>query len=224
MEEIWKDIDGYEGYYQISNLGRVKSLGRNIYRKSDGKFSRYKPESIKIPVCNTDGYPSIKLCVNGENKTYGIHILVAKAFIENPDNLPEVNHIDTNRKNNRVDNLEWCTHQENVAHSRRLGHYKGRVGEKNPNYGNHILHDIYSKNPQLAIEKLSRPGKQNGRCRKVTLEDKSGHYENFDYIRECALWAKDRFSIEYTIPTIHQQLIRCNKTNTLFYGYTVTID
>lgn len=70
MEEIWKDIDGYEGYYQISNLGRVKSLGRNIYRKSDGKFSRYKPESIKIPVCNTDGYPSIKLCVNGENKTY----------------------------------------------------------------------------------------------------------------------------------------------------------
>lgn len=186
MKELWKDIEGYEGYYQISNLGRVKSLERDVYRKRDGAFCRHKPESIKAPVTSTDGYYQVKLCVDGENKCIGIHILVARAFIPNPKNLPEVNHIDTNRKNNCVDNLEWCTHQENVAHSRDLGHYAGRFGKDNPNYGNHVLHDVYTKDRTLAKEKLARPGKQNGRCRKVTLKDSDGNITNFDYIRECA--------------------------------------
>ena len=116
--EVWKDIKKYEGYYQVSNKGRIKSLARYVYNK-DGTVQRFKMETIKTPIKSTDGYLMVKLCVNGINKTIGIHRLVAEAFIENPNNYPEVNHIDTNRKNNNVDNLEWCTCSENQYHAFR---------------------------------------------------------------------------------------------------------
>ena len=115
MEEIWKDIEGYEGYYQISNLGNVKSLARNVIR-SDGVIQPHK-ERIMDKRVSIDGYYIAKLTVNRKSKSIGIHILVARHFIPNPDNLPEVNHKDLDRKNNRVDNLEWCTHQDNVRYS-----------------------------------------------------------------------------------------------------------
>ena len=104
--EIWKDIKGYEGLYQISNKGRVKTLGNNKTRKEkirDGKIDR--------------GYKRILLCKNGKKKQCLIHRLVAEAFLPNPDNLPVVNHKDENKLNNNVENLEWCTQAYNVNYS-----------------------------------------------------------------------------------------------------------
>ena len=107
-EEIWKDIEGFEGYYQVSNMGRVKSLN---YRRT-GK------EKILKGYDNGYGYLRVMLSKEGKNKQYRINRLVAQAFIENPDNLPEVNHKDKVRTNNCVDNLEWCTTQYNVEYSK----------------------------------------------------------------------------------------------------------
>lgn len=119
MEEIWKDIEGYEGLYQVSNLGRVKSLRRNIILK------------IKI---ERNGYEKVVLTVNSIHKDYYIHRLVATAFISNPDNLPQVNHKDENKTNNCVDNLEWCTPKYNTNYGtcirkRQLSNTNGKLSK-----------------------------------------------------------------------------------------------
>lgn len=98
MEEIWKDIEGYEGLYQVSNMGRVKSVRKNIILRGG----------------ITSGYKRVLLCTNNIPKGYYIHRLVANAFIPNPNNYPIVNHKDENKLNNCVDNLEWCTQKHNV--------------------------------------------------------------------------------------------------------------
>lgn len=115
LKEIWKDIKGYEGYYQISNLGRVKSLSRVIYNKF-GKVSNILEEKIMKPNKVFGGYLQISLRKNGIRKVFKIHRLVADYFIENPFNKREVNHIDRNVENNKVNNLEWVTPKENMKH------------------------------------------------------------------------------------------------------------
>lgn len=109
MKEIWKDVKGYEGTYQISNLGRAK------------RFYKNKPEKILKPVKGQLGYMSYTFCINSKIKTYRIHRLVALAFIPNPNNLPEVNHIDGNKENYSIENLEWCTRSQNMKHGHSLG-------------------------------------------------------------------------------------------------------
>lgn len=105
MEEKWKPIVGYEGFYEVSNLGKVRSLKRN---GTNGK---------SLVLCkDKDGYPMCVLAVLGKNKTNKVHRLVAKAFITNPENKPCVNHINNNRSDNRVTNLEWSTIAENNSH------------------------------------------------------------------------------------------------------------
>lgn len=99
-QEIWKDIEGYEGLYQVSNLGRVRGFVR-----VKGKILCYHT--------NADGYLQSELRKNGRKRKFYTHRLVAKAFLPNPNNFPEVNHKDENKQNNRVDNLEWCTHAYN---------------------------------------------------------------------------------------------------------------
>ena len=117
MEEVWKDVEGYEGFYQVSNLGRVKSLGRIIVTRY-GKTQTIYERVLKIKI-HKFGYLEVSLHSNGKSKTYKVHRLVAEAFIPNPDGLLEVNHIDENKSNNRVDNLEWCSSSYNANYGTR---------------------------------------------------------------------------------------------------------
>ena len=104
--EVWKDVPGYEGLYIASNLGRVKGLKR-------GK--------ILSPAPNEKGYLHIVLCKNGIMKTKKLHKIIAQTFVPNGSGLTEINHIDGNKLNNAADNLEWCSHLENMRHAVKLG-------------------------------------------------------------------------------------------------------
>lgn len=181
MEEKWCPICGYEGIYEVSNLGRVRSLARTVIR-SDGQKTTVR-EKILSGNKNTDGYLQCKLCKDGKYITVRVHRLVATAFVPNPYNLPEVNHIDTDRTNNCASNLEWASHIDNVRHSALKGHYK-HFGSENQNYGGKTLKLFYKEHPEEAI-KLGRPGAQNGRARPVRLL-MDGNVYDFDYIGACA--------------------------------------
>lgn len=113
MKEIWKDIKDYEGLYQVSNLGRVKSLRRLITNQYN---SFYIEEKILKIWKNNKGYGLVTLSKNGTHKKFQVHRLVALHFLPNPSNLPEVNHKDENKLNNSVDNLEWCDRLYNVRY------------------------------------------------------------------------------------------------------------
>ncbi len=114
-KEIWKDIKDYEGLYQISNMGRVRSLERQT------SHGHKLIERILTPVNDKDGYLGIRISKDGTAKGFKIHRLVANAFIPNLENKPTVNHIDGNKKNNAVCNLEWATHSENARHAYNTG-------------------------------------------------------------------------------------------------------
>lgn len=124
----WKPVKGYEGLYEISNTGLVKALERRVDR---GKCHRTWETHIKRYGVDGNGYFRVSLSKDGVNKTHKVHRLVAQAFIDNPNNLPQVNHIDGNKQNNHVDNLEWCTNSENQKHACKLG-LKRLDGEFNP--------------------------------------------------------------------------------------------
>lgn len=109
MEEIWEPIKGYEGLYEVSNLGRVKRLPYSIIGKG---IRNFKGGILKGSIAR-NGYVRVTLTKDGVNRFFHVHRLVAEAFIENPDKLPFINHIDENRTNNRINNLEWCTCQYN---------------------------------------------------------------------------------------------------------------
>ena len=114
--EIWKEVAGYEGLYQVSNRGRVKSLGYWIYGEGRG-FPRKKKERILTPCMAGTKYYFVTLAHRGSHKMALIHRLVAEAFLPNPLKKSDVNHKDGNKLNNDVRNLEWCTRQENIRHA-----------------------------------------------------------------------------------------------------------
>lgn len=116
MKEIWKDITGYEGHYQVSNLGSVRSM--NKIAKGKNNSSKFFKGRILQPSLS-EGYLSVGLCKNGKQSTIRVHRLVAKTFIPNPENKRTVNHIDENKLNNNVENLEWATDKENCNHGSR---------------------------------------------------------------------------------------------------------
>lgn len=112
MTEIWKDIEGYEGLYQVSNCGRVKRLA-GIVKGNWKQGERRQEERALKPLNSHLEYKSVSLSKDGKMTHYLIHRLVAQAFIPNPENLPQVNHKDENKVNNNVENLEWCTSEYN---------------------------------------------------------------------------------------------------------------
>lgn len=119
-KRIWKDIDGYEGLYQVNNLGQVKSLRKNI---------------LLSPSIKKNGYYQVVLQSNGFKKYISVHRLVAIAFLDNPKNHPQVNHIDENKSNNCVWNLEWCTAEYNTNYG------TGMIRQVDKRKGKFILGD-----------------------------------------------------------------------------------
>ena len=135
MEEIWKWIDGYENMYQVSNLGRVRSVDRYVYCEvSPNKLQHIYGKVLKQGT-NHKGYQIVYLSKDGKQKTITVHRLVALTFIENPLNLPQVNHIDGDKTNNNVSNLEWCDNSYNQIHAHKTGlfpKYEDTVGWGRP--------------------------------------------------------------------------------------------
>ena len=164
--EIWRDIEGYEGSYQVSNLGRVKSL----FREAGTVNKKYTcKEKILKPRRQKRDYYAVMLWKDGKSRQFRVHRLVAQAFIPNPDNLPVINHKDENPSNNEADNLEWCTVKYNSYYGtcrdkirqKRLGTHhteetkrlmsSQRKGENNGMYGKH--HSNETKQLQSEIRK-----------------------------------------------------------------------
>lgn len=121
MEEVWKDIQGFEGYYQVSNLGRVKSLSRKAW--NGHVFVDVKERILRTPT-DSVGYPVVVLQKAPYTRCVRVHRLVAEAFIPNPNKWRVVNHLDLNKTNNSVNNLEWCTHKHNIQDARDKGAFE----------------------------------------------------------------------------------------------------
>lgn len=147
--EIWKDIKGFEGYYQISNYGNVRSLTR-----FDGIRER-KGQQIK-PVLKYNGYLQVGLRKNCSRKYVSIHRLVAIHFIDNPENKTQVNHIDCNKQNNHVSNLEWVSSKENLLHAREHG-----LRDNMPKGKNHPCYGMYGERSKSA-KKIVRYNRNTG--------------------------------------------------------------
>lgn len=146
MQEIWKDVKGYEGLYQVSNFGRVRSL--NYKHTKNVKELAYR--------INHKGYIDVHLSKNGKSKHLVVHRLVAKTFIPNPNNLPQINHIDGNKQNNRIDNLEWCNNSENLKHAYKLN------------------------------LRLKKQGVNHHNCKKVNQYDLNGNFiKTWDFIKQA---------------------------------------
>lgn len=122
MKEVWKDVSGYEGLYQVSNMGRVRSFPRN--------GSRTNQEIILRQHKNRKGYSVVCLSKLGMQKLCKVHRLVAMAFIPNIANLPQVNHKDENKQNNCVDNLEWCDVRYNNVYNKRMQKIAQKISRK----------------------------------------------------------------------------------------------
>ena len=134
MQEVWKDVKGYEGLYQISNLGRVRSFIKcNAHPNIPRIISPYKHNS---------GYLRVDLGAGENNRQYSLHRLVASAFVDNPNNKPCVNHIDGNKHNNAADNLEWVTYSENQKHAFATGLKYCKYGKE---HHNHSIVNQYTK-------------------------------------------------------------------------------
>jgi hypothetical protein len=174
--EIWKDIEGYEGFYQISNFGRVKSLSRLIVNRFSNRITI---DIIRKPVVSKDGYTYVKISFNKKSTKYSIHRLVALNFIDNPNSKLEVNHIDSIRLNNNVKNLEWVSKSENQCHSKinkkTTSKYAGVTFNKNFKANAWISQiGINNKNIYLGVYKTEEEAYQ-ARCdyeKKNKIENK----------------------------------------------------
>lgn len=161
-EEEWRDIKGYEGRYQVSNKGRVKTVDRY---KSDG---RHQPEAIRKTELDRHGYEFALLYNENGYKRHSVHVLVANVFIPNDDNKPQINHIDGNKINNNLNNLEWCTASENQLHARKIGLAVSRYGDDNTS----------TKVPDSSIKEMRRL-RNNG----FTLQQLADKYSvSFGYV------------------------------------------
>lgn len=177
MIEIWRDIPGYEGKYQVSNTGEVKSLNYN----SSGKSKLLKQ------IADKKGYNRVGLCKNGKRKYYFVHRLVAMTFIPNPDNLPIINHKDEDKINNNVNNLEWCTYEYNNNYGTKKERLsKSMKGKKGCWYEKQLSEEHKKK-----ISK-SLKGKNS---KAILMYDKEGNFiKRFDSTADAnEYFGKDRY-------------------------------
>src|SRR6266436_2003947 len=127
--ETWKEISGYEGLYEVSDLGRIRGLDRLVpYKRT--KFRALKKGGILSGAPDKKGYPHVVLCREGKQKTFIVSRLVAIAFVVNPGNLPDVHHKDFDPSNGVATNLEWVTHRQNIDHSVNNGRYAKKLTSK----------------------------------------------------------------------------------------------
>ena len=124
MKEIWKDVTGFEEAYQVSNYGRIKR------KKRTDSHNKTHEERIMSPTIYRNGYMNVDLRMNNKSRRVSVHRLVAETFIENPLNLPQVNHKDENKTNNHVSNLEWCTAQYNIRYNNGVERRRSTIIEK----------------------------------------------------------------------------------------------
>lgn len=125
-EEVWKPVLGYEGFYEISDLGNVRSLPHKVV-DSKGRICLKRGKRLKTKIGNKTGYHYVNLSKNGKKKTVCVHRIIAEAFIPNPNNLPCVNHIDEDRGNSVLSNLEWCTYLYNNIYGRAIAKRKDSI-------------------------------------------------------------------------------------------------
>lgn len=186
--EVWKDVVGYEGLYQVSNLGRVKSLERT--KQMGGSSSRrcytqkvhacIKKQRIE-PLC---GYSKITVNKERVKKRVFVHVFVAKAFIPNPDNLPQVNHKDEDKTNNRINNLEWCTASYNSNYGTRGERISKKTTNNRPD-AKPILQCDKKGNvirEWLSISQAAREGNHDLRCIQHCLHGEKRYKTHHGYI------------------------------------------
>lgn len=187
MEE-WRSVVGYEGYYEVSSFGGVRSVEREIV-KSNGVV-QVRHAQVKKTHLNDDGYVTVKLSKDGDDKRVFVHRIVYEAFAGAIPDGYEINHIDFDRTNNNIENLEVVSHTENIRYTYLAGrHYVTKTdltGQNNPNYGNRKLSEVYRANPELSRIKQGRPGLQNGRCQKIVAEFPDGSEVEYGCIKQCA--------------------------------------
>lgn len=170
MVEIWKPVIGFEGLYEVSNLGNVKSLPR---KRCKGK--------VLIPHINK-GYEYVHLCMNGNTSYVKVHRIVAMAFLQSIPNKTHVNHIDGNKLNNSADNLEWCTPSENLKHAREN---KLNMATVNNSYMSKPINMILSGEVIKTFPSIMEASRQTGICRTAISEvalNKKGHHTAGGYV------------------------------------------
>jgi hypothetical protein len=140
--EKWILITELQGNYEISNIGRVRSVFK-VISKSDNTVYTRKPKIIKSQL--REGYQRVRLCIDNVRVTKSVHRLVAKYFIDNPNDLPQVNHINANKTDNAVENLEWCSASQNIKHAIKNGLRKTAIGKNKPKMVLDIYTGIYYK-------------------------------------------------------------------------------
>ena len=135
MKEVWKDVVGYEGYYQCSNMGNIRSIDRLIVNNGvlGSKKNCFMRGRTLTPGKDTKGYAFVNLCKGGVQKSLSVHRIIATAFIPNVNNKPQINHIDYNPLNNYIANLEWVTQSENIQHSieaiKLIKRFRNNIGQ-----------------------------------------------------------------------------------------------
>lgn len=162
MSEKWKPVKGYEGLYEVSDFGRIKSLKRTetVKNKRGETYTRSHKERILAQTLDgRSNYLQVMLCKDGKGKKHLVHRLVANAFIENPLSLQEVNHIDEDKTNNCAANLEWCTHKYNSNYGSRQAFGRGEKNSQNK-FSEELIKQVrcefVARDPEKGLTALSK--------------------------------------------------------------------